>query len=725
MDSITDIQCPACKTIFKVDISKIPEKGCEANCKKCKKPFFVARPPAPTAPQKVSPKPAARPSKKAVPVSKKSEPTAVPVSKKSEPTAAHASKKSERKAVPVKKAPDKKSVPANRTPANNAPETQTAKTGKKKNFLLIGSLAVLILLICGGAVFFLMQKYNFQVTAKNDDPPSEAETSPDTIELSAVAQPAVVISAETENDSAADNSDVSIGDLFNRVNPAVATVLTYDSGNNLFKQGSGFFISQDGDFITNYHVLKGAYSAVIKFHNDIEYKVGFVLAANEKQDLIKLVINVPGGTLKPGAWLEIDPNQPNIADKIIVIGTPMGLGRTVSDGIISAIREIPDRGTAFQMTAPISRGSSGSPVIDMNGKVVGVAFFQIVNGQNLNFAIPAENILAMEDRRPLDLAAWTEKVSEDKNENLAMLQKEIIKHIKHEKSEVKKGKDKPSQPTNEILKAKMAAEIIKEAGIAKQANSLTEMALVSFEEKYKEADTSKIPSFDEKLLRFKDVIRLATNPQRIKEYIQKNIAASLTIPELEQVLKWYKTSLGKKIAEIEYSSYSEKKEYVNTMRLAFRLTRYQNTSRANLFSRLDEATYSTEAMVELQTNLIVQNQILDLVLSDSDKVDQASIDEIIKKFETEIDPYLDILAAQYVFAGFVYTYRGLTESELEEYLSFSETEAGRHYYSILKKKSNAVLLDSNKRILTSIIRVLNEDSWVNIQKDLNKSFKET
>jgi hypothetical protein len=164
---------------------------------------------------------------------------------------------------------------------------------------------------------------------------------------------------------------------------------------------------------------------------------------------------------------------------------------------------------------------------------------------------------------------------------------------------------------------------------------------------------------------------------------------------------------------------------VNTMRLAFRLTRYQSTSRANLFSRLDEATYSTEAMVELQTNLIVQNQILDLVLSDSDKVDQASIDEIIKKFETEIDPYLDILAAQYVFAGFVYTYRGLTEPELEEYLSFSETEAGRLYYSILKKKSNAVLLDSNKRILTSIIRVLNEDSWVNIQKDLNKSFKET
>ena len=73
----------------------------------------------------------------------------------------------------------------------------------------------------------------------------------------------------------------------------------------------------------------------------------------------------------------------------------MGLGRTVSDGIISAIREIPDRGLVFQMTAPISRGSSGSPVIDMHGNVVGVAFLQIVNGQNLNFAIPGENIIKL------------------------------------------------------------------------------------------------------------------------------------------------------------------------------------------------------------------------------------------------------------------------------------------------------------------------------------------
>ena len=707
MKRITDIQCPACKTTFKVDAAKIPEKGCHASCKKCKKPFFVARPPtpggepAPGAPQKVSSKPAAKPAKETAP----------------------GRKKPEQKAAPVKKAPAKKAIPVKPKPGNMAPEPQPSAAGKKKSFVLIGGLAALILLICGGAVFFLMQKYNFNVTAKNNNRPAVNETIPDDTEPPEPGQTVAVTPPEPVATSG--NTDVSIGELFNRVNPAVATVITYDSGNNLFKQGSGFFINQQGYFITNYHVLQGAYSAVIKFHNDAEYKVDFVLAANEKKDLVKLAISVPGNILEPGTWLEINPSPPRIADKVIVIGTPMGLGRTVSDGIISAIREVPEKGTAFQMTAPISSGSSGSPVIDMNGKVIGVATFQLVTGQNLNFAIPADNILAMEDSEPLRVAAWTEKNSEDRNETLASLQKDIIKHIKHEKSDDKIDKVKPAQPTDEILKAKLAAEIIKESGVSKQTGSLTDMTLASFEEKYKEAHTSNIPGFEKKIERFKDVIKLATNSQRMDDYIQKNIAASLTIPELEKVLKWYQSPLGKKIADIEFSTYSEKKEYVNTLRLAFRLTRYQDTDRANIFARLDDATSSTEAMVELQTSLIVQNQILGLVLSNPGEVDQAKINEIIKNFETDIDPYLDMFAAQYVFAGFVYTYRGLTEPELEKYLSFSETEAGRKYNSVLKKKSNAALLDSNKKILTSIIRVINEDSWVNIQKDLNQPIQET
>jgi len=120
---------------------------------------------------------------------------------------------------------------------------------------------------------------------------------------------------------------------------------------------------------------------------------------------------------------------------------------------------------------------------------------------------------------------------------------------------------------------------------------------------------------------------------------------------------------------------------------------------------------------------LLKNQVLDRILSDSKKLNQASIDEIIDNYKDDIDPYLDIFSSQYVFAGFSYTYRGLSIAELEKYIAFSETAAGRHFYSLLRKKSNSVLLDSNKKVLMSIVRVMNNDSWDNIRKDLDEPIK--
>ena len=589
---------------------------------------------------------------------------------------------------------------------------------KKGPGLIIACFACIVLVIGIGAGFFLMQKYNFQITKQGDDGSPQSVIAPDVIEPEMDDQPVVA--------TFVDNKDINIGDLFNKVNPAVGTVITYDSGNNKFSQGSGFFINKDGHFITNYHVVKGAYSIVVQMKDKIEHKAAFVLAENEAKDLIKLAVDVPGGSLEPGMWLDIDPELPDIAEKIIVIGTPMGLGRTVSDGIISAIREIPDRGLVFQMTAPISRGSSGSPVIDMHGNVVGVAFLQIVNGQNLNFAIPGENIINLKVQQLTNVASWSKKRNSEANKNLENLRREIVKHIKPDQpdEDEKIEKRTGSMPASQALKLKLASQIVKESGIAKQNKTLTGMILASFEEKYEEAGAPKTKEADEMLTKYSDVIRLATKPERIDEYIEDNLASNMTRPELEQVLKWYQTPLGKKISEIEYNSYAEKKDHVNMLRLAFRLTRYQSAARANLFARLDEATSSTELMIELQTNLIVQNQILDRILTDSKNLNQASIDEIIENYKDDIDPYLDIFSSQYVFAGFSYTYRGLTIAELEKYIAFSETDAGRHFYSLLRKKSNLVLLDSNKKILMSIVRVMNNDSWDNIRKDLDQPIKE-
>ena len=78
--------------------------------------------------------------------------------------------------------------------------------------------------------------------------------------------------------------------------------------------------------------------------------------------------------------------------RIIAIGNPLGLDRTVSDGIISAVRELPDRLQIIQITAPISSGSSGGPLLDEEGYVIGVTAAAMVDGQNLNFAIKPNTI---------------------------------------------------------------------------------------------------------------------------------------------------------------------------------------------------------------------------------------------------------------------------------------------------------------------------------------------
>ncbi len=84
--------------------------------------------------------------------------------------------------------------------------------------------------------------------------------------------------------------------------------------------------------------------------------------------------------------------MPQEGESIVVIGNPFGLEGSVSNGIVSAVREISGYGRIIQITAPISPGSSGSPVVNMFGQVIGVATLQAEEGQSLNFAVPAERI---------------------------------------------------------------------------------------------------------------------------------------------------------------------------------------------------------------------------------------------------------------------------------------------------------------------------------------------
>ena len=209
--------------------------------------------------------------------------------------------------------------------------------------------------------------------------------------------------AQAEND---------LTELVKSIRPAVVTVVAYDANHNVANVGTGFFISKDGFVITNHHVLIGKFSADIKTADGSTHPINAVIAENKATDLIKVSVDIPPDKVH---WLAVSAKPPLVAQHVVVVGSPMGLEQSVSDGIVSSVREIPGLGTFYQMSAPISPGSSGSPVVNNEGEVVGVATFQLLQGQNLNFAISGNSILDLKADTPgQSLSEWTFNQSNQK-----------------------------------------------------------------------------------------------------------------------------------------------------------------------------------------------------------------------------------------------------------------------------------------------------------------------
>ncbi len=199
-----------------------------------------------------------------------------------------------------------------------------------------------------------------------------------------------------------------------KVKPAAVVILTYDNAGRIQRQGSGFFINQRGYFITSRHMLQDASRADVKTAEGKVYPIQRIIAEDEEWDLIMASTHVPSDALH---YLSVSGSVPEVGERIMVVGCPMGLEQTVSDGIVSAVREIPDLGKMIQITAPISPGSSGGPVVNMKAQVVGVATLQAIEGQNLNFAVPSSRILMLPQSTGQTFAEW---VAAREEKNVAM-----------------------------------------------------------------------------------------------------------------------------------------------------------------------------------------------------------------------------------------------------------------------------------------------------------------
>jgi len=171
--------------------------------------------------------------------------------------------------------------------------------------------------------------------------------------------------------------------IFKENSKAVVVILTYDNQGNAIGQGSGFIVKENGAIATNYHVISNAKNIKIKVGSEV-FRVEGLLYIDKENDLV--ILKADGKdlpTVKIG-----DIAKANIGEKVYVIGSPEGLENTISDGILSGIREITPQMKVLQITAPISAGSSGGPVFNQHGEVIGIATFLIKDAQNLNFAMP-------------------------------------------------------------------------------------------------------------------------------------------------------------------------------------------------------------------------------------------------------------------------------------------------------------------------------------------------
>lgn len=207
-----------------------------------------------------------------------------------------------------------------------------------------------------------------------------------------------------------------IADLVDRVGPAVVNIDTLSKRPNPMRRmpffmmdmdpsqlpdieqkgvGSGFITSADGRILTNYHVVKGATSLSVTLPDGRKF-AGKVIGSDPAQDIALVKVdarNLPTLKLAAGGGLRV-------GQRVIAIGSPLGLDHSVTSGIVSALHrgiDLNDRVDFIQTDAPINPGNSGGPLLNMAGDVVGMNT-AIANGANsIGFAIPAE-ILAAADK---------------------------------------------------------------------------------------------------------------------------------------------------------------------------------------------------------------------------------------------------------------------------------------------------------------------------------------
>jgi len=171
--------------------------------------------------------------------------------------------------------------------------------------------------------------------------------------------------------------------VFERTSPSVVVVYALDKAGKPASQGSGVVIAR-GVIATNCHVLEDGVSYAVE-HNTRRHPAK-LSHADWDRDVCSLSAD---GVTAPAVPLG-STRQLKVGQKVYAVGAPKGLELTLSEGIISSLREMGEGSRHLQITAPISPGSSGGGLFDEEGRLIGLPTFYLAEGQQLNFAVPVE-----------------------------------------------------------------------------------------------------------------------------------------------------------------------------------------------------------------------------------------------------------------------------------------------------------------------------------------------
>jgi TPR repeat protein len=203
-------------------------------------------------------------------------------------------------------------------------------------------------------------------------------------------------------------ADCGSAELVKRVQPATVIVYVMDRDGRQVAQGSGFFYKYYGHLITNYHVLGKAAMAKVKTPDGREFTVTAIQAEDESDDLVEALVDVSYGSVP---YLVPADAAPGLGDSIMVIGSPWGVDKVASQGSVHAILEVPRLGRCIVHSAHSFPGSSGSPLVNAQGEVLGIETAAVAGKPDINFAIPVERFSGLRPNYRELLSASSEKTT--------------------------------------------------------------------------------------------------------------------------------------------------------------------------------------------------------------------------------------------------------------------------------------------------------------------------